>query len=286
MRDGHQALLNRPPSCVLTLDGGIPGTTEFSQLVIIERIVNDLQFRREDDEDLSDESEGDGETNRQLRPCDIFDYIAGSGTGGVFAILFEYFQFSVSEAKAFYYKLYNQVFAAPSWIHQDKENSRRTLEDSLKSLLPLDTLNKLLVTKGKPRQCRAFTCAANPTNNASPRLFRTYPSRQSTAPKCTVLDALVLSFADGHHLEPYPLGEPVELFSGSGHRFGNPTSRALQEIQAVEGHGRPLSCIVSIGVGIPGPLLEGDPRAILRDCEREAEELRSRCSGTETSSFG
>jgi hypothetical protein len=55
----------------------------------------------------------------------------------------------------------------------------------------------------------------------------------------------------------------------------------MQEIHAVEGDSHPLSCIVSIGVGVSGPLLEGDPRAILRDCEREAEELRRRCSGTE-----
>ncbi|KAH8814644.1 hypothetical protein DL96DRAFT_1684909 [Flagelloscypha sp. PMI_526] len=264
-----------------TSHGGIPGTTEFSQLVIIERIIKDLQFRYDDDDELSDESEGNGEIDKQLRPCDVFDYIAGSGMGGVFAILFEYFQFSVSEAKTFYSKLYTQVFATPSWVHQDQENSRRLLEISLRSLLPLNTLNKLLVKKGKSRQCRAFTCAANPNNNASPRLFRTYPSRQSTAPSCTVLDALLLSLADGHHLEPYPLGEPIELFSGSGHRFSNPVSRTLQEVQAVEGDGRLVSCIVSIGVGVPGPLLEGDPRAILRDCEREAEELLRRCSGTE-----
>ncbi|KAH8789454.1 hypothetical protein DL96DRAFT_800178 [Flagelloscypha sp. PMI_526] len=99
--DRRGAIPDRPPSCVLTLDGGIPGTTEFSQLLIIERIVNDLQFRRDDDGELSDESEGNSETDRQLRPCDIFDYIAGSGTGGFFAILFEYFQYSVTEAKAF-----------------------------------------------------------------------------------------------------------------------------------------------------------------------------------------
>ncbi|KAH8789453.1 hypothetical protein DL96DRAFT_800191 [Flagelloscypha sp. PMI_526] len=59
----------------------------------------------------------------------------------------------------------------------------------------------------------------------------------------------------------------------------------MQEIQAVEGDDRPLSCIVSVGVGAPGPLLEGDPRAILRDCEREAEEFRRRCSGTESFFF-
>ncbi|KAH8834825.1 hypothetical protein DL96DRAFT_6439 [Flagelloscypha sp. PMI_526] len=170
--------------------------------------------------------------------------------------------------------------------HRDKENSRRILEVSLKSLLPLNTLNKSLVKKAKSRQCRAFICAVNPNNNASPRLFRTYRSRESTAPPCTVLDALLLCLADGYHMEPYPLGDPVELFSGSGHRFSNPTSRCMQEIQAVEGDSRALSCIVSIGVGVTGLLLEEDPRAILRDCEREAEELRRRCSERKASSFG
>ena len=41
----------------------------------------------------------------------------------VFAILFEYFRYSVSEAKAFYSKLYKQVFASPSWVHGDRKST-------------------------------------------------------------------------------------------------------------------------------------------------------------------
>ncbi|KAH8834142.1 WD40 repeat-like protein [Flagelloscypha sp. PMI_526] len=92
---------------------------------------------------------------------------------------------------------------------------------------------------------------------------------------------LYCCLADNDHIEPYPLGQPPEKFIGSGHRFGNPTSRVLQEIQATESDDRLLSCIVSIVVGDPGPLLSEDLASIVRDCQREADDFLRRCAGTQ-----
>ncbi|KAH8795151.1 hypothetical protein DL96DRAFT_1827198 [Flagelloscypha sp. PMI_526] len=261
------------PLCILTLDGGIPGTTESSQLVIIKQIFHDLQNRLEE--------EADAAVLAQIRPCDVFDYIAGSGMGGVFAILFESFNYTVEEALDFYCKLHERVFLSSHWKTKNKDETRKLLEDTLFNLLPRETLDSALVKRNKNPKCRALTCASNPDNIACPRLFRTYHSRQLKSPECSVLDALMLSIVDNDHLESYQLGQPAEDFSGSGHRFSNPAAQVLREIHAMEGNDRLLSCIVTIGAGHPGLLKDEQLDAIVRDCEREASELGSRFTGTE-----
>ncbi|KAH8826480.1 WD40-repeat-containing domain protein [Flagelloscypha sp. PMI_526] len=257
------------PLCILTLDGGIPGTTESSQLVIVKQIVHDLQCRLEEKADCP------------VRPCDVFDYIAGSGMGGVFAILFETFEYTVEQALDFYCKLHEQVFLSSHWKSKDKDETRNLLEATLLRFLPQDTLKNALVKKTKNPKCRALTCASNPDNITHPRLFRTYLSRQLNSPECSVLDAIMLSIVDNDHLEPYQLGQPAEDFSGSGHRFSNPATQVLREIHSIGGSECILSCIVSIGAGHPGSLKDEQLGAIVRDCVREADELGSRFAGTE-----
>lgn len=56
-------------------DGGIPGTTELSQLLIVKEIMHALRHTR--DEERDDDDEGP-----ELLPCEVFDVIVGSGTGG------------------------------------------------------------------------------------------------------------------------------------------------------------------------------------------------------------
>ncbi|KAH8834138.1 WD40-repeat-containing domain protein [Flagelloscypha sp. PMI_526] len=267
------------PIRILALDGGIPGTTEFSQVISLNRVVCDLQYRQDEDDDSGVDDTSAASMEDGLRPCDIFDYIAGAGM--VFTILFTSLQYTVDAVKEFYCQLHERVFSLPSWKDKDRSNAFEILRKTLLDLLSHDAATRPLVKRGKSPKCRAFVCAANPGNNSNPRLFRTYTSRESTSPSCTIVDALLLCLADNDHIEPYPLGRPPEKFIGSGHRFGNPTSRVLQEVQAIESDDRLLSCIVNIGAGDPGPLLSEDLAAIVRDCQREADDFHRRCAGTQ-----
>ncbi|KAH8799282.1 hypothetical protein DL96DRAFT_1720219 [Flagelloscypha sp. PMI_526] len=268
----------RGPIRVLTLDGCIPGTTEFSQLLIIQQIIHSFQF-------CSNRAPNSADSRGiQLRPCDLFDYITGSGIGGLFAILFAFFQYTSTQVINFYLELHERLFMSPAWANKDKSASRKILQDVIEGLLPVSLLHSPLTKDSQVAGCRAFICAVNPIANASPRLFRTYLSRQLNTP-CTVLDAMLLSLSEDDHLEPYLLGRPPESFSGSGHRFSNPTARTLQEIQAAESNDCSLCCIVSIGIGHPGPLSTVDAtkeaiHALLRDCEHEADDFRLRTRGT------
>ncbi|KAH8827463.1 hypothetical protein DL96DRAFT_1250766 [Flagelloscypha sp. PMI_526] len=208
------------PICILVLDGGIPGTTELSQLIIVKRTVLNFQHMVENRVDIHEDDE--------LLPSDIFDFICGSGMGGVFAILFNIFQYSAHAAINFYLELHKRVFSTQAWIQKTRRENALLLKNAILELLPSDVLAQSFMTANESTG-RMFICAANPKNYAHARLLRTYKSREDP-PLYTVLDAILLSISDEDHLDPYPLGQFKELFTGSGHRNSNSTQYALREI--------------------------------------------------------
>ncbi|KIM23149.1 hypothetical protein M408DRAFT_28157 [Serendipita vermifera MAFF 305830] len=67
-----------------SIDAGCPGTRALSQLQILDRVIHRLNY------DIGKEG--------GLRPCEIFDMIGGSGTGGFIAILLTVFEMTMEEA--------------------------------------------------------------------------------------------------------------------------------------------------------------------------------------------
>ncbi|KAH8813690.1 hypothetical protein DL96DRAFT_1625146 [Flagelloscypha sp. PMI_526] len=219
----------------------------------------------------------------ELRPSEVFDFICGSGMGGVFAILFSVFQYTANEAINFYLELHERVFSTKTWTQKTRNESAFLLKNTILELLPVDVLEQKFVTADESRS-RTLVCAANSKNHAHARLLRTYKSREDPL-SCTVLDAILLSIADEDHLDPYPLGQFKELFTGSGHRNSNPTQYVLREICAVFNGvaGALMSCIVNIGKGNPGALTTVNSTdgylGILRDCEESANDIARQFSG-------
>ncbi|KIM19868.1 hypothetical protein M408DRAFT_52398, partial [Serendipita vermifera MAFF 305830] len=72
-------------------DGGVPGML---QLLIMENIVDRLN----------------DEFHKNSLPCEYFDLIGGSGTGGLIAILLGKLRMSVKEAKKTFAKIDEQVY--------------------------------------------------------------------------------------------------------------------------------------------------------------------------------
>jgi hypothetical protein len=80
-----------PPGriCILSLDGG--GVRGLSSLLILRELMAQLQASRRAAGTVSTTSE-------LLRPCDEFDLIVGTGTGGISALLLGRMHLSVHEA--------------------------------------------------------------------------------------------------------------------------------------------------------------------------------------------
>ncbi|KAH8813686.1 hypothetical protein DL96DRAFT_501297 [Flagelloscypha sp. PMI_526] len=282
--------LRKRPICILILgmfvrlyrihilwfaDGGIPGTTELSQLIILQLIMHLLLQHMA-------ENQGDEYEDDEIRPSEVFDFICGSGMGGVFAILFNVFRYTADSAIKFYLELQKRVFSTQGWAQRMRSENLSLLKKVVLELLPTEVLGQQFMTADKSRG-RGFICAVNSEDQAHARLLRTYKSREGGLPlSCTVLDAILLSIVDEDHLDPYPLGQFKELFTGSGHRKSNPTQFALREICVLFDDEAPLSCIINIGKGNPGVLTTANTTdgylSLLRDCEDTANEITRQLS--------
>ncbi|KAH8798071.1 hypothetical protein DL96DRAFT_891436 [Flagelloscypha sp. PMI_526] len=156
--------------CILTLDGGIPGTTKLSQLIIVQLIMRTFQEKTENRVDIDEDNE--------IRPSEIFDFICGSGMGGVFAILFNIFQYTANAAIEFYLELHERVFSTQAWTQRTRSENASLLKNAILQLLPLDMLEREFMTASEPGS-HLFICAANSKNHAHARLLRTYKSREN-----------------------------------------------------------------------------------------------------------
>ncbi|KAM0277280.1 hypothetical protein ACHAQH_005939 [Verticillium albo-atrum] len=83
--------------CLLSLDGG--GVRGLSTLHVVKNIVDELNYKRA------------ASGLDRIKPCDIFDLIGGTSTGGLIAIMLGRLEMDVDECIAAYNKLSADVFA-------------------------------------------------------------------------------------------------------------------------------------------------------------------------------
>ncbi|KIM21699.1 hypothetical protein M408DRAFT_80161, partial [Serendipita vermifera MAFF 305830] len=81
----------------IRIDGG--GVRGFSQLEIMKNIMHRLSW---------DENSNEFEAN--ALPCQYFDLIGGSGTGGLLAIMFTRLRMSVEEASEEFFTIAEEVY--------------------------------------------------------------------------------------------------------------------------------------------------------------------------------
>lgn len=91
-----------PPLRLLSLDGG--GVRGLSSLLILQDIMNNISTA---EKQLHQRSPTD---NRQLKPCDYFDLIGGTSTGGIIAILLSRLRLDVPTCIKIYTSLAERVF--------------------------------------------------------------------------------------------------------------------------------------------------------------------------------
>jgi patatin-like phospholipase/acyl hydrolase len=91
---------------LLSLDGG--GVRGLSSLIILKRIMHVLGTKLKSDEIQS------------LRPCEYFDMIAGTSTGGLIAIMLGTLRMNVDECITAYLALAPKIFPKESFISGSK----------------------------------------------------------------------------------------------------------------------------------------------------------------------
>src|SRR6266481_88749 len=94
-----------PKIRILTLDGG--GVRGLSSLLVLREFVERLQHKRA--------SSAPNAPSTPLRPCDIFDFIVGTGTGGISALFLGRLRMTVDQAIEEYLRMARNSFKSPSF---------------------------------------------------------------------------------------------------------------------------------------------------------------------------
>ena len=97
---------DQQPLRLLSLDGG--GIRGLSSLLILQRIMHVLHQKAELDE------------KQPLRPCEYFDIIAGTSTGGLIAIMLGTLRMSVDEAIKSYLDFAPKIFPREGFVSRNR----------------------------------------------------------------------------------------------------------------------------------------------------------------------
>ncbi|KAE8402715.1 acyl transferase/acyl hydrolase/lysophospholipase [Aspergillus pseudonomiae] len=236
--DGFDAA-NEKPLRVLCLDGG--GVRGLSSLHILRNVMQQL-----------------GTEEKPAKPCEVFDMIAGTSTGGLCAIMLGRLRMSVDECIHEYEKFMNQVFtntwreAAENLVNVTKYNTSK-LENVLRGVIKERTKNEDEPLLDEGNECKVFVLSIDETavNNKSPVFLRSYTNTQqpSLLPNIKIWEAGRATSAAPTYFGPMQVGGQKLIDGGLG--ANNPVGWLWNEVLSVYGAGRPISCFLSIGTGIP-----------------------------------
>ncbi|KAH8797328.1 WD40-repeat-containing domain protein [Flagelloscypha sp. PMI_526] len=257
----------KPGIALLSLDGGRWETHgALTQIHIVEDIIDQYEF------------ENDLEAG-SVKVSDIFDYVIGTGTGGLVACMLGPLGMSTADAKEAYIRLWDSNFSTQN---QSSERTE-TLKCALKSLLDAHTegadhlLSEMkMINVGKlTPSCKFALTATTAANRSKPVLLRAYRGRGSSI-QCTLLEALLATLSDGQMLPPISIGVGIsERLLATTNRYCNPVEALFEEIPVIF-NSRFISAIVSVGSGHPTtvPLHGGEDFAIdVIDLSRSCHEL-------------
>ncbi|KAI0259678.1 acyl transferase/acyl hydrolase/lysophospholipase [Gloeopeniophorella convolvens] len=242
----NQNIVLKTPPRILSLDGG--GYRGLSSLEILDRLMNEMK-------------DPDG---RVPKPCEVFDLIIGTSTGGLIAILLGRLRYTVSEAKEAYLTLGDKIFGTvrskdDSYFFKTgrEKLDERPFEQCLQQLVGDQPLLDPLATSGDDFCYTVITTTVKGSVNSPPVLLRTYPNSEPVVPQnhtWLIKQAARATSAAPTYFASVHLGDKIFEDAGAS-KCNNPVRQGVFEVDRIPTlKGRPIGCVVSIGTGL-GDLL-------------------------------
>ncbi|KAJ7105313.1 acyl transferase/acyl hydrolase/lysophospholipase [Mycena epipterygia] len=186
----------------------------------------------------------EGHLDKDLSPCDYFELIGGSGTGGIIALMLGCLRMSVKDAISAY-----ETLRPESKMGSAEKFKTTSFEEAIKKIFKQVQMND-----GRPDACKIFVCAMNQRNmNARiPHLFRSYGTSDEPASTCMVWEAARATSATPELLKPMKIGRTgmKQQYIDGGVGNNNPTSLVLEEARILF-PSRPTVLVCSVGSGHP-----------------------------------
>ncbi|KAJ7464162.1 FabD/lysophospholipase-like protein [Mycena latifolia] len=237
------------------------------------------------------------------RPCEYFDLIGGTSTGGLIALMLGRLRMSVGDAIRAYDSLVKDAFRETRRFGQDGKFPASQLEAAIQTIVKENSASQdpnesMKDPLHRDVICRTFVCAqsAHTIRGNIPVLFRTYDSPHEPAATCAIWEAARATSAAPTFFKRIEIGPAsrAEAFLDGGLGRNNPTGTLLEEAQLLFPNKR-VACILSIGTGqvkaaaIPPPSLFQRvlPRDVIQalvtiatDCEATNQEMLKRFART------
>ncbi|KAJ7886956.1 acyl transferase/acyl hydrolase/lysophospholipase [Mycena leptocephala] len=201
-------------------------------------------------------------------PCDYFDLIGGTSTGGLIALMLGRLRMSVKDAVKAYGELSKEVFSDVKSHGSDGRFKASKLEKAIKGIVGAHSASQdpeegMEDTRENP--CKTFVCAMNAANMSLPVLFRTYNTTNNPAMDCTIWEAGRATSAAPTLFKQIQIGPPgiEEAFVDGGMGQNNPIAALLLEAQVMFPD-RQIACIISLGTGQPHTIKLPKPSLLKR----------------------
>ncbi|KAH8804042.1 acyl transferase/acyl hydrolase/lysophospholipase [Flagelloscypha sp. PMI_526] len=251
----------------LSLDGG--GLLALSELFILQEIMQRLQCLLN--------------LPTLPLPCDHFDVIGGSGSGGLIAILLGRLRLSMDQTIEYFLDL-NRTLHCPSLSHSTRSESLKAgVQHLVQSFTPNKDANEAILEYDP--KCKMFVCAMPSASmtGCRPECFRNYKPRKYASWNCKIWEAARAtvshrSFFDSIRIGPcYAAEDYVDACFG----FNNPTELVMEETKSLFPPSTHRHLVLSLGASHPGISscpLSGDEwgfvlEEIATDCERTANRI-------------
>ncbi|KAI5236675.1 phospholipase, patatin family protein [Aureobasidium subglaciale] len=230
---------------LLSLDGG--GVRGLSTLYILKRLMAAIDL------------------HNPPKPCDYFDMIGGTSTGGLIAIMLGRLEMSVDECIEAYIQLSEDVFHPKRRIpfgikgNVKERYDSEALESAVKKVLRDRNMNEeaLLQNEFGTKRLRFVCCTSKETSETSLlRSWNTIRGDEELYDTVRIWEAARATSAASTYFDPISIGEPRQYFLDGGTGANNPVNHLWGEATDLLPRGQHLSenlgCLVSIGTGQPG----------------------------------
>jgi predicted acylesterase/phospholipase RssA len=223
----------------LSLDGG--GVRGISSLEILRTIMAQVS------------------SDPNAKPCNYFDMMAGTSTGGLIAVMLGRLQMTVQECMTAYYKLAESIFSGNSvqkafaTATTGACYSGDALEKAIKAVVK-DKIGdeNAVMLDGGVNGCKVFVaaCRADDLNNEIATHLRTYVNREipDSHADCQIWEACRATSAAPTYFPRMKIGDCEYVDGGLG--FNNPVLLLLAEAASFFGKARPIGCLVTLGTGM------------------------------------
>ncbi|KFY96955.1 hypothetical protein V500_02248 [Pseudogymnoascus sp. VKM F-4518 (FW-2643)] len=238
--------------CLLSLDGG--GVRGLSTLYLLRALMLRLNDERK------------ASKLEHKKPCDVFDLIGGTSTGGLIAIMLGRLEMDVDECIVAYKALMETVFEKRQnylrvgfrGMIKPKFSSKQ-LEKAIKSVIecqqvPVDEPFHLKTEDEDSRKCRVFVCAQS-KETGSLALLKNYRRKGDDPGEATIWQAALATSAAISFFDEIKIGDRTYIDGAMG--ANNPARQVQNEASKIwceaTGDLEPLvKCFISLGTGNGG----------------------------------